>query len=65
MLDTRTYTFKALSTRDARQRLFTIDTPESDKLRHKLFDVEGQDDPISSQHQDEFDAVLVNWLNDV
>jgi hypothetical protein len=56
-----TNTTTTLTTREARQRLFTIDTPAADALRHKLFEVVEQDDTICSEHAKAFEDVILNW----
>ena len=56
-----TNTTTTLTTREARQRLFTIDTPTADALRHKLFEVVEQDDTMGSEHAKAFEDVILNW----
>ena len=58
-----THTTTTLTTRQARQRLFTIDTPAADALRHKLFEVVEQDDTMSSKHAQAFEDVILNWVH--
>jgi len=58
-----TNTTTTLTTREARQRLFTIDTPEADALRHKLFDVVEQDERISGEDAVAFEDVILKWIH--
>ena len=54
-------TTTTLTTREARQRLFTIDTPEADALRHKLFEVVEQDERLVGEDAVAFEEVILNW----
>ena len=54
-------TTTTLTTREARQRLFTIDTPEADALRHKLFEVVEQDERLVGEDAVAFEDVILNW----
>ena len=56
-----TYTTTTLTTREARQRLFTIDTPAADALRHKLFEVVEQDERLVGEDAKTFEDVILNW----
>ena len=56
-----TNTTTTLTTREARQRLFTIDTPAADALRHKLFDVVEQDERLADEDAIAFEDVVLNW----
>ena len=57
-----TNTTTTLTTREARQRLFTIDTPEADALRHKLFEVVEQDERLVGEDAIAFEDVILNWI---
>ena len=54
-------TTTTLTTREARQRLFTIDAPEADALRRKLFEVVEQDEQLDIDAHGEFNGVILNW----
>ena len=54
-------TTTTLTTREARQRLFTIDTPEADALRHKLFEVVEQNERLVGEDAVAFEDVILNW----
>jgi len=56
-----TNTTTTLTTREARQRLFTIDTPAADALRRKLFKVVEQDEQLASEDAAAFEYVILNW----
>lgn len=56
-------TTTTLTTREARQRLFTIDAPEADALRRKLFEVVEQDEQLDIDAHGEFIGVILNWGN--
>jgi hypothetical protein len=56
-----TNTTTTLTTREARQRLFTIDTPAADALRHKLFEVVEQDERLVGEDAVAFEDVILNW----
>ena len=56
-------TTTTLTTREARQRLFTIDAPEADALRRKLFEVVEQDEQLDIDAHGEFNGVILNWGN--
>lgn len=58
-----TNTTTTLTTREARQRLFTIDTPAADALRHKLFDVVEQDERIAGEDAVAFEDVILKWIH--
>ena len=58
-----TNTTTTLTTREARQRLFTIDTPAADALRHKLFDVVEQDERLVGEDAVAFEDVILNWIH--
>ena len=56
-----THTTTTLTTREARQRLFTIDTPAADALRHKLFEVVEQDERVVGEDAATFEDIVLNW----
>ena len=56
-----THTTTTLTTREARQRLFTIDTPAADALRHKLFEVVEQDERLVGEDAITFEDIVLNW----
>ena len=66
-----THTTTTLTTREACQRLFTIDTPAADDLRHKLFEDAGiHRDGVGNRGMDErlvgedavtFEDIILNW----
>ena len=56
-----TNTTTTLTTREARQRRFTIDTPAADALRHKLFEVVEQDERLVGEDAKTFEDVILNW----
>ena len=58
-----TNTTTTLTTREARQRLFTIDTPEADALRRKLFEVVEQDERLVGELAVAFEGVILNWVS--
>ena len=47
-----------ITTRQARHRLFTIDTPEADSLRQELFNIEDQDGPLPTDFADRFNQAI-------
>ena len=56
-----THTTTTLTTREARQRLFTIDTHAADALRHKLFEVVEQDERLVGDGAKAFEDIVLNW----
>jgi hypothetical protein len=56
-----TNTTTTLTTREARQRLFTIDTPAADALRHKLFEVVDPDARLVGEDAKAFEDIVLNW----
>ena len=56
-----THTTTTLTTGEARQRLFTIDTPAADALRHKLFEVVEQDERVVGEDAATFEDIVLNW----
>ena len=56
-----THTTTTLTTREARQRLFTIDTPAADALRCKLFEVVEQDERLVGEDAKAFEDIVLNW----
>tara|TARA_B110000967_G_C18857809_1_gene548224 strand:+ start:1110 stop:1295 length:186 start_codon:yes stop_codon:yes gene_type:complete len=56
-----THTTTTLTTREARQRLFTIDTQAADALRHKLFEVVEQDERLVGDGAKAFEDIVLNW----
>ena len=56
-----THTTTTLTTREARQRLFNIDTPAADDLRHKLFEVVEQDERLVGDGAKAFEDIVLNW----
>ena len=56
-----TNTTTTLTTREARQRLFTIDTPAADALRRELFEVVEQDEQLAAEDAAAFEDIVLNW----
>jgi hypothetical protein len=47
-----------ITTRQARHRLFTINTPEADSLRQELFNIEDQDGPLPTEFVNRFNKAI-------
>ena len=55
------HTTTTLTTREARRRLFTIDTPAADDLRYKLRGVVEQDERLVGDGAKAFEDIVLNW----
>lgn len=47
-----------ITTRQARQTLFSINTDEADTLRRELFQIEAQDEPLPAEFAERFLSIV-------